>query len=343
MPHKHSRLYSRWFRILLMPVMVLSLTASAYYSIKTYRAFVVLQSARTLDVSETGSVRGWMTLEYVAGTYNAPVSELANRLGLSAETTPRTTLGTLAENAGVSSLEYVQRVQKALAQLNPAQTAPPLQDEPVGWIEQLTDNILEAMLLYGYPVLGIVLFLGALGFPVPAGPLTAVAGTLALQGEMDWVLASSLAVTVSVLGDLTGYGAGRLLNHDFLDRWGHWIGYTQANRQRLLRLYDQWGGLTLILTRSLVAYIGAIASILAGAGRYRLDLFLAYSVIGRLLWTASYFGLGFAVGSDFEVASGFLGYLSLLLIALTVTVGSGALLFRLRQVPARTSPPEKLT
>ncbi|MCK5445648.1 MAG: DedA family protein, partial [Rhodospirillaceae bacterium] len=187
-------------------------------------------------------------------------------------------------------------------------------------------------------VLGIVLFLGALGLPVPAGPLMTVAGTLALQGEINWALACSLAVTTSVLGDLTGYAAGRILSPRFLDQWGHWVGYTKKNRQRLERLYENWGGLTLILTRSLVAYIGAIASILAGAGRYRLDLFLTYSVIGRLLWTASYFGLGYAVGSDFEIASGFLGYLSLLLISITVTFGSGTLLFRLRHAPDRTSP-----
>ena len=325
--------------MMLLPVMVLALIASAYYSIKTYRTFIVLQSARALDISEAGNIRAWMTVDYIATSYDTSVAELSRKLGLPPKTDPSETLRTLSEKAGTDPLAYVQQVQQTLAKINIAQ-APPLETEPLGWLKQLTEEILEALLLYGYPVLGLVLFLGALGLPVPAGPLTAVAGTLALQGEMDWVLASSLAVTVSVMGDLTGYGAGRLLSPRFLDRWGHWIGYTQANRQRLERLYKKWGGLTLILTRSLVAYIGAIASILAGAGRYRLDLFLTYSVIGRLLWTASYFGLGFAVGSDFETASGFLGYLSLLLISLTVTVGSGTLLVRLRRVPAHTPSSE---
>ena len=335
--HKHGHLYGRWFRILLIPVMALSLALSAYYSIKTYRTFIVLQSARTLDVSETGSIRAWMTVDYIATSYNTSVAELSRKLGLPPKTDPSETLRTLSEKAGTDPLTYVQQVQQTLAKINAVQATPPLDTEPLGWLEQLTEDILEALLIYGYPVLGFVLFLGALGLPVPAGPLTAVAGTLALQGEMDWVLASSLAVTVSVLGDLTGYGAGRLLSPRFLDRWGYWVGYTKTNRQRLERLYERWGGLTLILTRSLVAYIGAIASILAGAGRYRLGLFLAYSVIGRLLWTVSYFGLGYAVGSDFETASGFLGYLSLLLISLTVTVGCGILSFRLYRAQLQTS------
>jgi membrane protein DedA with SNARE-associated domain len=84
----------------------------------------------------------------------------------------------------------------------------------------------------------------------------------------------------------------------------------------------------LILTRSLTAHVGAIVSVLAGAGRYSIGRFLVYSLIGRLLWTASYFGLGYTVGTDFEAASGFLGYLSLLLIALAAAAAAAGLLLR---------------
>ncbi|MFC1673775.1 DedA family protein [Pseudomonadota bacterium] len=319
---------------MLIPVMVLSLAASVYYSIKSYRTFQVLESARTLDIPEAGNIRAWMTVDYIATSYDAPVAELSRKLSLPPDTDPNKTLRTLSEEAGTDPLTYVQQMQQALADIYVTQAPQPQATGPIGWLEQLTEDFLSALLLYGYPVLGIVLFLGALGLPVPAGPLTAVAGTLALQGEINWVLACSLAVMASVLGDMAGYAAGRLLSPRFLDRWGHWVGYTRANRQRLERLYERWGGLTLILSRSLVAYIGAIASILAGAGRYRLDRFLIFSVIGRLLWTVSYFGIGYAVGSDFEVASGFLGYISLFLITFTVSIGAGGLFLRLRHAPA---------
>ncbi|MHA1598719.1 MAG: DedA family protein [Alphaproteobacteria bacterium] len=313
--------------------MLLSLAASVTYFNKSYRSYNVLVSARTLDIPKAGNIRAWMTLDYIASSYGIAVADLGHRLGLAPETEPGTTLRSLSKTIDIDPLAYVLQVQKALAALNIAEATPLLETEPDGWIHQLTEDIYSALLAYGYPVLGLVLFLGALGLPVPAGPLTAVAGTLALQGEVDWAVACSLAVIVSVLGDMTGYGAGRLLNQGFLDRWGHWIGYTKANRKRLQRLFENWGALTLILTRSLVAHIGAVASILAGAGRYRMDRFLVFSVIGRSLWTASYFGLGFAVGSDFEVASGFLGYLSLFLITITITIGCGVMLTRLRHTP----------
>jgi len=318
---------------MLLPVLVLSLVAGAYFSIKTYKTFSVLQHARALDIPDAGNIRAWMTIDYIAKAYGTSSERLLEELALPSETDRGETLRTLSEQAGMEPLAYVQRAQDALARLDAAQPPEPAAAEDAGWLAQATDAIFSALLLYGYPVLFTVLFLGALGLPVPAGPLATVAGSLAMQGELNWALVCALSVAASVSGDLTGYAAGRVMTPGFLDRWGRWIGYTKANRQRLDALYARWGGLTLILTRSLVAYIGAIASILAGAGRYRLDRFVALSVIGRLLWTAPYFGLGYTVGSDLEIASGFLGYLSLLLIAGAVAIGSATLHLRLRRAP----------
>jgi membrane protein DedA with SNARE-associated domain len=65
-----------------------------------------------------------------------------------------------------------------------------------------------------------------------------------------------------------------------------------------------------------VAHISAVASLLAGSSGIRLRLFLSYAVLGRVVWLFIYFGLGYLVGSDFDMASSFLSYLSLLLLAL---------------------------
>lgn len=315
---------------LLTVVLVFGLAASAYLANKSYRTFQVLETARVLDIAEAGNIRAWMTLGYVAASYDTPVADLVGLLKLPAETQADTPLRTLAEHMDADPLVFVQRVQQALADISKTLPPPPPGVPDTGWFAQLADDSLTLLLQFGYPVLVLVLFAGALGLPVPAGPLMAVAGTLAMQGELNWMVAGTLALTASVVGDVTSYAAGRLLSQRFLERWGHWVGYTTANRQRLDHLYEHWGGLTLVLTRSLVSYIGAVASILAGAGRYRLDHFLIYSVMGRLLWTASYLGLGYAVGTDFEVASGFLGYLSMLFIAVAVTIGSASLLLRRR-------------
>lgn len=313
-----------WARGSFLVIAVLvCLGASAYYANKTYRTFTVLQSARSLDVPEAGNLRAWMTFDYVATSYAIPAERLFKDLRLPAETDGAATLRSVADALKLDPLDFVQRVQDALSKSGAARAQSDASDAEPGWLTQFSEGIFSALLIYGYPVLFIVLFLGALGLPVPAGPLTTVAGTLAASGDLDTAAVCFLAVVASILGDTGGYACGRLFKPEFLARWGRYIGYTQRNRDRLDTLYGNWGGLTLILTRSLVAYIGMIASLLAGAGRYPLGRFLIYSFIGRAIWTVAYFGIGFVVGNDFETASGFLGYLSLFLIGCAFTVAAG--------------------
>jgi len=318
----------RWLVVTVAAVLVLGIAATGVFANKTWRTYSVLEAARTLDMPEAAAVRGWMTLGYVATHYRIPADELLAQLGLPADLPDTRTLRSLAESAGLDTTTYVLKVQRAIVAATSAQPPTHAPPEPSGWLARMTEAVYAALLVHGYPVLVAVLFLGALGLPVPAGPLTAIAGGLALQGNLDWQMATGLAVIASVSGDVAGYAAGRGLNPALLERHGRWIGYTRDNRERVQKLFVRWGGLMLVLTRSLTAHVGAIVSVLAGTGRYPLNRFLAYSLIGRVLWTASYFGLGYAVGTDFEAASGFLGYLSLLLIAVVIAAAAATFLLR---------------
>ena len=173
------------------------------------------------------------------------------------------------------------------------------------------------------PCLAATLLLGAIGLPLPDGIATAVAGSLAAQGRMDWISASVIVVAASVLGDAVGYGIGRLLGGEILERRGRWFGYTSGRRAQVQALFDQWGLVTVFITRTFVSYLSSVASLLAGAARYQLSKFLAVAVAGRLMWAAAYLGLGYAVGSDLEAAAGFLTNLSFLLLFLSALAGSG--------------------
>ena len=44
----------------------------------------------------------------------------------------------------------------------------------------------------------------------------------------------------------------------------------------------------------------------AAPSRYHLSAFLAFTVVGRMLWTSAYLGLGYAVGANLEAAASFL-------------------------------------
>jgi membrane-associated protein len=302
-------------------VFVLALVPTAIFGLRTYYSFLLLRSAYEVGAPITSSIRGWMTLDYVAATYRAPKTALIERLGLSPADSS-SSLKTLADRAGVSPPQYVERVQRAVAEaVN--HTAPTPAAKSSSWLASLADRTLTAILIYGYPVLGATLLLGAIGLPLPDGIATAVAGSLAAQGRMDWLWAGAIVVLASVLGDAVGYGIGRLLGGEVLLRRGRWFGYTPERRVHVQELFDQWGLLTVFITRTFVSYLSSIASLLAGIARYQLSRFLAVAAIGRVTWAAAYLGLGAAVGSDLEAAAGFLTNLSLLLVLLTLLAGSG--------------------
>ena len=160
-----------------------------------------------------------MTLTYVAGAYHVAAAALIGGLGLPADTDPNTSLRSAAGQAGLSPFQYVERVQRVVAALagNGAANAT---TETSGWLAALGDQVLSGLLVYGYPVLGLILLSGAIGVPLPDGVATAVAGSLAAQGRMSWIAAGAVVVIASVLGDVVGYGVGRLIGRELLDRYG---------------------------------------------------------------------------------------------------------------------------
>lgn len=303
-------------------IFALALLPTVFAGLRTYGSFRVLRSAYEAGMPVTSSIRAWMTLDYVATSYHTPKAALIEGLGLAPTTAGDTSLLTLAVRAGLLPPEYVARVQRVVAQAA-NNSAPAPATKAAGWLSAMSDKILSALLVYGYPVLAATLLLGSLGLPLPDGIATAVAGSLAAQGRMDWLWAGAIIVVASVLGDAAGYGIGRLLGAEVLTRRGHWFGYSAQRRAHAQALFDQSGLLTVFITRTFVSYLSSVASLLAGIANYRLSRFLAVAVAGRMVWTAAYLGLGAAVGSDLEAAAGFLTNLSILLLLLTVLSGSG--------------------
>jgi membrane protein DedA with SNARE-associated domain len=185
-----------------------------------------------------------------------------------------------------------------------------------------SEDILSALLVYGYPALSLTLFLGAIGLPVPTGLATTLAGSLVAHGHLHWLAVGAIAVAASVAGDAIGYGIGRGLGRGFLERRGRWFGFTPARQARVQMLFDRWGGLTVLISRTLVSHLSSVVSLLAGLSRYRPVGFLAFAAMGRVLWTSAYLGLGYWAGNDLEAASGFLANFTGLLVSLAILMVS---------------------
>jgi membrane-associated protein len=174
----------------------------------------------------------------------------------------------IARSEGRSPFSHVQEVQEAISELH---RLPPVSSEgPASSQESLGGQFLAGLLVYGYPALGLILFLGALGLHLPSALAMVVAGSLAAQGRMSWLAASAVGVSGSAVGDVAGYSLGRVLSQELLERWGRWIGLTPERRVRIGRLFERWGVLAVVLSRSLLSFLSPAVNVLAGAGRYSL-------------------------------------------------------------------------
>jgi membrane protein DedA with SNARE-associated domain len=321
------RLPSGWARRVFIVLAVVAALATILFGLRSYHTFLLLRSAYEAGAPDVSGVRPWMTLGYVASTYGAPETALRDRLGLPPEIGSTTSLRSLAERDALAPLEYVSRVQRAIAEVAPAR-ATRAEPDTTKWLGAAGDEILSALLVYGYPALALTLLLGAIGFPLPSGLSMVVAGALAAQGRMEWPLASALAVTASVLGDLIGYGLGRVFGRKLLDRRAGWLGLTPDRRARVERLVGRWGALSVLLSRSLVSLLSSAVNVVAGASRYRLAGFVAFAIAGRLVWTSAYLGLGYGASGGLDHAAGFLTNLSAFLVALALLAGLAVAAFR---------------
>lgn len=316
----------RWRRAAVLGVIAVAALAALMFGLRTYRSFVLLHSAYASGAPDASSVRPWMTLGYVAAAYRVSETALAQRLGLPSGVDPTTTLVSIARARGRSPFTHVQEVQEAISELRRLSPVP--SGGLVSSQDALEGEFLAALLVYGYPALGLTLFLGALGLHLPSALAMVVAGSLAAQGQMSWLWAGAVGVSGSVVGDVAGYSLGRVLGQEFLERRGRWIGLTPELRARGERLFERWGALTVVLSRSLLSFLSPAVNFLAGAGRYSLRRFLPLDVVGRVTWTSAYLGLGYSLGVGIEAAADFLSSLSGLLISLTVSAGLGFLLYR---------------
>jgi membrane-associated protein len=256
-----------------------------------------------------------MTLDHVATSYRVPLNDLLPRLGLPPDTNRDESLKSIANKRGVPRFDFTREVQRALGQSAPI----PESTQSSGG---LSDRILSALLIYGYPALAATLLLGAIGLPLPIGVAAVLAGSLAALGNLLWGWAAAVAVIASFAGDVIAYGIGRSVSENFFARHGRWIGYSAERKDRIQSLLQKWGGITVIVSRTLTSSLSSVVSLFAGVSRYQFSHFLGFALVGRLIWTSAYLGLGFAVSNNIDAASQLLANLSGLLIALGVLIVS---------------------
>ena len=167
----------------------------------------------------------------------------------------------------------------------------------IDFILHIDDHLQEIIRNYGgltYLILFLIVFAetGLVVTPIlPGDSLLFAAGTFAALGSLDPIILTVLLIMAAVVGDGVNYWIGHWIGPKAFSGKVPWL--RQDYLKRTEAFYEKHGGKTIILAR-FVPIVRTFAPFVAGVGRMQYGRFLAYNVVGAVLWvticvTAGYF------------------------------------------------------
>jgi membrane protein DedA with SNARE-associated domain len=193
----------------------------------------------------------------------------------------------------------------------------------------LNELILNWVVTYGSPMVGVTLLLGALGIPVPGTLLVIASGAFVRQGVLDGYITPLLGLGGAVIGDTIIYGLGRFARGRIERRFGQ-----SATWQKSSGFFARRGGLAIYLTRWLITPLAIPTNLIAGSSGYPFWKYLLFDVAGEVTWVMVYGGLGYAFGSQWELISQFISDFSGLILGVAVLGAGLFLVFHWKRQPA---------
>ena len=177
----------------------------------------------------------------------------------------------------------------------------------------MSNFLLTQIINYGTPLLGLILFLGALGVPLGTSVVVIAAGAFSQQGILSWQNAILIGLVGAVIGDVLSYGIGYYASGWTQNRFGNsptWINASQSFQKR--------AGLAVYFTRWLITTIAIPINLIAGGTEYKFSHFLLYDILGELTWILLYGGLGYWFGSEWELVNEFITNFGGLIVGLAI-------------------------
>src|SRR6267142_4939381 len=191
----------------------------------------------------------------------------------------------------------------------------------------ITDQLLEAVLLYGLPVLFGVILIASVGVPFPISLTLVAAGSFVKQGEMKLAPVIVAASIAAILGDQIGYGLSRWGGRSVIDGITSRLGGA-AKVKRAEAVSKKWGGPGIFFSRWLVTALGPWLNLTSGMARYPWRRFIVWEAPGQVLWVILYVLLGYIFSDRVQYIAEILGNLGWAILTLIIATILGWKLIR---------------
>ena len=170
---------------------------------------------------------------------------------------------------------------------------------------------------------GTVLFLVVLGeqagLPIPAAPCLLTAGTLCAVGQSHPAMVISVTVLACLIADLAWFYIGRRAGKQVLTLLAR-LGLSAGNQAQVEQKFIRHSGRALVLAK-FVPGVSVAVPPLAGALGLSLERFLAFDILGSVLYAGFYVALGLLFHEQMQIVLAVLDELGL-----CATLVSGALI-----------------
>jgi len=145
-------------------------------------------------------------------------------------------------------------------------------------------------------ILAIVFVETGLLFPLlPGESLLFTGGLLAAHGTLDiWVLAPAVALT-AILGDQTGYFIGRRIGPALFKKEDSRF-FKQHHVTESHAFFEKYGPAAIILAR-FMPFVRTFTPVVAGVSYMRYPVYLAFDVVGGILWGGGVTVAGYFLGN----------------------------------------------
>ncbi len=181
----------------------------------------------------------------------------------------------------------------------------------------ITDFVTQA----GY--LGIVLLMFAENIfpPIPSELIMPLAGFSAARGDLNLVGVLLAGTIGSLLGAMPWYYAGYFFRKRRLkrlaDRHGRWITMTSDDVDTASEWFERYGASAVFFGR-LIPTVRTLISVPAGIARMNLLVFLAWSTLGTVIWTAFLTFAGYILESQYDRVATWLDPVTKVVIGLLI-------------------------
>jgi membrane protein DedA with SNARE-associated domain len=196
--------------------------------------------------------------------------------------------------------------------------------------QTLFNFVVQTMQVAGYGGIFVLMVLESATLPVPSEIVLPFAGYLVYQGTFNFWIVLILASIGSLIGTLIDYAIGYYLGRAAILRYGKYVHLSEKSLSSSENWFKKYGPITVLLAR-FVPLVRTVVAFPAGIAEMKIPKFVAYSIIGIILWDAALIYIGYLVGPKVNVIINSLSSSFTIIEILAVVIGAIALYLWIRR------------